>query len=141
MTTPLLLSTRTGPVLRLILNRPEARNALSTALMGALVHALDVAAADNGVRAVILAAHGPVFSAGHDLRELTALRQEGDRGAAAYAALFAQCSRLMQQIVILPKPVIAEVAGLATAAGCQLVASCDLAIASTAARFATPGVN
>jgi len=138
---PLLLADRRGGVLRLTLNRPNARNALSGALIGALAEALDDAAADHGVRVVILAANGPVFSSGHDLKEMTALRRDGDRGAAAFAALFAQCSRMMQQIVMLPKPVIAEVQGVATAAGCQLVASCDLAIASTNARFATPGVN
>src|SRR6185437_15995902 len=90
---------------------------------------------------VILAAEGSVFSSGHDLKEMSARRVEGDKGAAAFAALFTQCSALMQQIVMLPKPVIAEVQGTATAVGCQLVASCDLAVASSAARFATPGVD
>jgi enoyl-CoA hydratase/carnithine racemase len=90
---------------------------------------------------VVIAANGPVFSAGHDLKELTAHRADGDRGLARYRAVFAQCSRLMQTIVRHPKPVIAQVQGVATAAGCQLVASCDLAIASSEARFATPGVN
>jgi enoyl-CoA hydratase/carnithine racemase len=137
----LILSTQTGAVLRLSLNRPGARNALSTGLMAALANALDGAAADSGVRVVIIAAEGPVFCAGHDLKEMTAHRAERDQGAAAFAALFTQCSKLMQQILMLPKPVIAEVQGVATAAGCQLVASCDLAVASSAARFATPGVN
>ena len=137
----LLLTTRDGAVLRISLNRPQARNALSSALMGALADALERAAADTSVRVVILAAEGNVFSSGHDLKEMNARRSEGDKGAEAFAALFRQCSALMQQIVALPKPVIAEVQGTATAAGCQLVASCDLAIASEVARFATPGVD
>lgn len=136
-----LLSARTGAVLRLSLNRPRARNALSSALMGALSNALDHVAADTSLRVVILAAEGPAFSAGHDLKEMTARRGEDDGGAAAFAALFTQCSALMQQIVMLPKPVIAEVQGIATAAGCQLVASCDLAVAASTAQFATPGVD
>ncbi len=109
--------------------------------MGALANALENAAADTSLHVVVLAAEGSVFSSGHDLKEMTARRGEGDHGAAAFASLFTQCSTLMQQIVMLPKPVIAEVQGTATAAGCQLVASCDLAVASTAARFATPGVD
>ena len=136
-----LLSARAGAVLRLSLNRPAARNALSSALMGALANALEAAAADTGVRVVILAAEGRVFSSGHDLKEMTARRSEADQGAAAFVSLFTQCSGLMQQIVACPKPVIAEVQGTATAAGCQLVASCDLAVASSEARFATPGVD
>jgi enoyl-CoA hydratase/carnithine racemase len=138
---PVLLSARQGAILRLTLNRPGARNALSTALVAALSEALDQAASDNSVRVVVITANGPVFSSGHDLKEMTALRRDGDAGKAAYVALFTQCSRMMQQIVTLPKPVIAEVHGVATAAGCQLVASCDLAVASTTSRFATPGVN
>jgi enoyl-CoA hydratase/carnithine racemase len=125
----------------LTLNRPEARNALSEATMRALQLALDEAAGDKGVRVVVLAAAGPVFSAGHDLKELSARRSDADKGLAYYRATFAQCSRLMQTILRLPKPVIASVQGMATAAGCQLVATCDLAIASSEARFATPGVN
>jgi enoyl-CoA hydratase/carnithine racemase len=138
---PPLLSARTGAVLRLSLNRPRARNALSAALMGALSNALDHAAADTSLRAVIIAAEGPVFSSGHDLKEMTGRRADPDGGATAFAAFFTQCSSLMQQIVMLPKPVIAEIQGTATAAGCQLVASCDLAIASSVAQFATPGVD
>jgi enoyl-CoA hydratase/carnithine racemase len=137
----LVLMAREGHVLRICLNRPQARNALSSALMEALASELDVAAADRGVRVVILAAEGNVYSSGHDLKEMNARRAEKDKGAASFAALFRQCSTLMQQIVALPKPVIAEVQGTATAAGCQLVASCDLAVASEAARFATPGVD
>jgi len=136
----LVLSARDGAVLRLVMNRAQARNALSRAMMGALQSALDDAAKDDS-RAIILAAEGPVFSAGHDLKEMTARRADADEGKAAFAEIFAQCSRLMQTIVRCPKPVIAEVQGIATAAGCQLVASCDLAIASSSAQFATPGVN
>lgn len=138
---PLVLSAEHGNVRRLSLNRPEARNALSRALMDALAHALEEAASDAQVRVVILAAEGTTYCAGHDLKEMSAARADADRGAAAFAALFRQCSALMQQIVTLPKPVIAEVQGTATAAGCQLVASCDLAVAAEAAHFATPGVD
>jgi len=140
-TPPLLLTAHTGGVLRLILNRPGARNALSSELMAALKSALDSAAADNASRVIVIAAEGPVFSSGHDLKDLARHRADGDAGRAAYAALFAQCSELMQAIVRNHKPVIAQVQGIATAAGCQLVASCDLAVASTSARFATPGVD
>ncbi|HUO92862.1 MAG TPA: enoyl-CoA hydratase [Rhizomicrobium sp.] len=140
-TEPLVQVLRRETALRLVLNRPQARNALSEALMAALQDALDQAANDKGARVVIIAANGPAFSSGHDLKEMTAHRQNADRGKAAFAALFAQCSRLMQTIVRHPKPVIAEVQGTATAAGCQLVASCDLAVASENAHFATPGVN
>jgi enoyl-CoA hydratase/carnithine racemase len=109
--------------------------------MAALQEALDSLAQDNTLRVIVLAANGPAFSAGHDLKEMTAQRCGADAGREAFARIFAQCSRLMQTIVRHPKPVIAEVQGIATAAGCQLVASCDLAIASSEARFATPGVN
>ena len=138
---PLLLTTTPTGVLRLTLNRPERRNALSGELIGALQAALEGAAADNATRVIVIAANGPVFSAGHDLKEMAQHRADGDAGRAAYAALFSQCSAMMQAIVHNPKPVIAEVQGVATAAGCQLVASCDLAVASTSARFATPGVD
>jgi len=137
---PLILTSRNGPVLRLALNRPRARNALSESLMTALQHALDEAAKDDS-RVIVLAAEGPAFCSGHDLKEMTAHRAEADSGKAAFAAIFAQCSRLMQTIVRHPKPIIAQVQGIATAAGCQLVASCDLAVASVDAKFATPGVN
>ncbi len=136
----LVSETREGRVVRLTMNRASARNALSGVMMDALQKAFDVAARDES-RAVVLAAEGSAFCAGHDLKEMTALRNEPDKGRAAFAALFAQCSKLMQTIVRHPKPVIAQVQGVATAAGCQLVASCDLAVASTNARFATPGVN
>jgi enoyl-CoA hydratase/carnithine racemase len=138
---PLLLTATPGGALRLILNRPEKRNALSSDLMTALQAALEGAAADNATRVIVIAAQGPAFSSGHDLKEMARHRADGDAGRAAYAGLFTQCSAMMQAIVRSPKPVIAEVQGIATAAGCQLVASCDLAVASTSARFATPGVD
>jgi enoyl-CoA hydratase/carnithine racemase len=141
MTEPLILAARDGTVLRLTLNQRAARNALSTDLMSALQAQLDDAAKDKSVRVLVLAANGPAFSSGHDLKEMTALRAQPDGGKAAFAALFDQCSKLMQSIVRHPKPVIAEIHGVATAAGCQLVASCDLAIAASCATFATPGVN
>jgi enoyl-CoA hydratase/carnithine racemase len=140
-TPPLLLSAHAGGVLRLVLNRPAARNALSSELLTALQAALDGAAADNATRVIVLAAEGPAFSSGHDLKEMAAHRADGDKGRDAFAGLFIQCSKVMQTIVRHPKPVIAQVQGVATAAGCQLVASCDLALASSSARFATPGVN
>jgi enoyl-CoA hydratase/carnithine racemase len=127
-------------VLRLVLNRPAARNALSVGLMTVLARALDRAAADPACRVVVIAGAGPAFCAGHDLREMRAAGQSGP-SREAYERVFAQCSELMLQIVHLPKPVIAEVHGIATAAGCQLVATCDLAVAAEDARFATPGVN
>jgi enoyl-CoA hydratase/carnithine racemase len=136
-----VVSARERKVLRLVLNRPAARNALSEALMGTLQAALHAAVGDETVQVIVLAAEGPAFSAGHDLKEMTAHRCGVDGGREAFAKIFAQCSRLMQSIVRHPKPLIAEVQGIATAAGCQLVASCDLAVASAAARFATPGVN
>jgi enoyl-CoA hydratase/carnithine racemase len=138
---PLVQIQHRESVLRLALNRPHARNALSEGLMAALQDALDQAADDRAARVIVLTANGPVFSSGHDLKEMTERRQNPDQGAAAFAALFAQCARLMQTIVRHPKPIIAEVQGTATAAGCQLVASCDLAVASSSAHFATPGVN
>src|SRR5882757_1215726 len=138
---PLLLDAHAGGVLRLTLNRPQARNALSSELMSALQAALEGAAGDNATRVIVIAADGPVFSSGHDLKELSRHRADGDAGRSAYAGLFSQCSAMMQAIVRHPKPVIAQVQGIATAAGCQLVASCDLAVASTSARFATPGVD
>src|SRR3569833_1993158 len=138
---PLILTACTGGVLRLVLNRPIARIALSSYLMAQLKSARDGAAADNATRVIVLAAAGPVFSSGHDLKEMARHRADGDAGKKAYAGLFTHCSEMMQAIVRNPKPVIAEVQGIATAAGCQLVASCDLAIASTSARFATPGVD
>jgi enoyl-CoA hydratase/carnithine racemase len=133
---PVLLEENDRGVLRLTLNRPDARNALSAALMSALLEALARAGKDAQTRVVVIAGAGPAFCAGHDLRELRA-----DPQRETYERTFAQCSELMLAIVRLPKPVIAEVHGVATAAGCQLVATCDLAVAAADARFATPGVN
>ncbi|WP_187970537.1 enoyl-CoA hydratase [Aquibium microcysteis] len=129
-----------GGILTLTLANPPA-NALSIATMEALQAQLDRARDDAAVRVVVLAAAGKVFCAGHDLKELTAHRADADRGRAFYEKTMRLCAGVMQSIVRLPKPVIAEVAGTATAAGCQLVASCDLAVATTEAMFATPGVN
>lgn len=123
------------------LDRPGARNALSLEMMDAIAAALAEADADRGARVVLLAATPPAFCAGHDLREMTAHRADADGGRAHFQAVFAACSALMQQIGALSRPVIAVVEGVATAAGCQLVASCDLAVADAGARFATPGVD
>jgi enoyl-CoA hydratase/carnithine racemase len=130
-----------GSIAVLTLNRPAARNSLSEALIGELHAALDEIRDDNSVRAVVIAAHGAAFSAGHDMKELTARRGDADRGRTYFAEIMTACSAMMQAVVNLPKPVIAAVQGIATAAGCQLVASCDLAVASEAAGFATPGVD
>ena len=138
---PVLLREMAGAVAVLTLNRPAARNSLSEALIAELHTALDEISKDSGVRAVVIAATGPAFSAGHDLKELTAHRSDADGGRAYFAKLMHACSAMMQAIVHLPKPVVAAVQGIATAAGCQLVASCDLAVASEAASFATPGVD
>lgn len=131
---------RHGPVLRLTLQNPPA-NALSLAVMEALQAELDAARTDSSVRVVILAAAGKLFSAGHDLKEMTAHRVDADQGRAFFEHSFALCSRLMQSIVELPKPVIAEVDGIATAAGCQLLASCDLAVASDRSKFGVNGID
>jgi enoyl-CoA hydratase/carnithine racemase len=136
-----LLREDRGGIAILTLNRPQARNSLSEALLQALGDALSAIARDRAVRVVVLAANGPAFSAGHDLKELNAHRSEADRGRAYFKHIMGLCSRVMQKIVTLPQPVIAAVQATATAAGCQLVASCDLAVASQAAKFATPGVN
>lgn len=125
----------------LTLNRPAARNSLSEALLEALGDALTAIAHDRAVRVVVLAANGPAFSAGHDLKELNVHRKDEDRGRGYFKHIMTMCSGVMQQIVNLPQPVVAAVHATATAAGCQLVASCDLAVAAPAAKFATPGVN
>jgi enoyl-CoA hydratase/carnithine racemase len=138
---PILLREMAGPVAVLTLNRPAQRNSLSEALIAELHQALAGIASDKAVRAVVIAAHGPAFCAGHDLKELTARRSDADLGRAFFARLMSACSAMMQAIVHLPKPVVASVQGIATAAGCQLVASCDLAVASEHASFATPGVD
>jgi enoyl-CoA hydratase/carnithine racemase len=136
-----LLREGIGSIAVLTLNRPAARNSLSERLIAELHAALRDIHDDATVRAVVIAANGSAFSAGHDLKELTTRRTDGDRGRAYFAEIMTACSAMMQAIVKLPKPVVAAVQGLATAAGCQLVASCDLAVASDAATFATPGVD
>jgi len=144
ITTPqpsILLRETVGSIAVLTLNRSEARNSLSEGLIADLHAALRNIHDDDSVRAVVIAANGPAFSAGHDMKELTARRTDADRGRAYFAQIMDACSAMMQAIVHLPKPVVAAVQGIATAAGCQLVASCDLAVASDAASFATPGVD
>ena len=136
-----LLRENRGSIAVLTLNRPEARNSLSERLIAELHAAFRDIHDDTNVRAVVIAASGPAFSAGHDIKELTARRSDADRGRAYFAAILTACSAMMQAIVNLPKPVVAAVQGIATAAGCQLVASCDLAVASEVATFATPGVD
>jgi enoyl-CoA hydratase/carnithine racemase len=125
----------------LTLNQASSRNSLSEAMLEALGDALTAIAHDRRVRAVVLAANGPAFCAGHDLKELTRHRADPDGGRAYFKHIMTACSAMMQQIVHLPQPVIAAVQATATAAGCQLVASCDLAVAARSAKFATPGVN
>ncbi|MBI3504778.1 MAG: enoyl-CoA hydratase [Proteobacteria bacterium] len=131
-----LLRTDKEGVATLTLNRPAARNAMSVGLIRALQDQFSLLRDDRTIKAVVIAGAGPAFCAGHDLKEIRA-----NPDPAAYLALFEQCSDLMKTIVRLPKPVIASVHGVATAAGCQLVATCDLAVAAETARFATPGVN
>lgn len=139
--TPVLKSEVKDGIALLTLARLEARNSLSEAMMAALSSALSDIAADAAVRAVVLTAEGPVFSAGHDLKEIQSHRGDADRGRAYFEAVLKRCAALMTAIVRLPQPVIAAVEGMATAAGCQLVATCDLAVAGAQARFCTPGVN
>jgi enoyl-CoA hydratase/carnithine racemase len=138
---PILLHEHSGGITLLTLNRPAARNSLSEAMLSTLGEAFAAIAQDAGVRAVVIAANGPAFCAGHDLKELTAHRQDPDHGRAHFTHVMEMCSALMQSIVRLPQPVIAAVQGVATAAGCQLVASCDLAVASSLAGFCAPGVD
>jgi enoyl-CoA hydratase/carnithine racemase len=130
-----------GPIATLTLDNPDKLNALSEALLDALEAELGRLAADRRARVVILKGAGRAFCAGHDLGEMTAARQSEDAGRAAFARLFAKCSRVMLAITRLPQPVIAQVHGIATAAGCQLVATCDLAVAAETARFGVNGVN
>jgi enoyl-CoA hydratase/carnithine racemase len=137
----ILLREMVGSVAVLTLNRPEARNSLSEGLIAGIDAALREIHDDARVRAVVIAANGKAFSAGHDMKELTARRVDADRGRAYFAEIMTACSAMMQAIVHLPKPVVAAVQGVATAAGCQLVASCDLAVAAETATFATPGVD
>ena len=132
---------QTGTIAVLTLNRPQTRNALSQAMLDALHDELTRLRADKTVRAVVLAANGPAFCAGHDLKELTAHRADADRGRGFTSRIMENCSAVMLAILRLPQPVIAAVETTATAAGCQLVASCDLAVAAASAKFCTPGVN
>jgi enoyl-CoA hydratase/carnithine racemase len=132
---------RRDAVLILTMDQPASRNSLSEAMLGALRAAIDDAAKARDIRAIVLTANGPAFCAGHDLKEMTRRRADNDGGAAYFQQIMQQCSALMQAIIRCPKPVIAAVQGTATAAGCQLVATCDLAVATEDAHFATPGVN
>lgn len=137
-----LLVTRSEPGVAVVtLNRPQARNALSLSVLHQLHVAFKTLGADKQVAAIVLAANGPVFSSGHDLKEMTAHRADKDGGHAFFETTMRSCSEMMQAVVHCPRPVIAAVSGVATAAGCQLVASCDLAVAAESATFATPGVN
>ena len=131
----------TGAVARLCLNAPDRLNALSDAMLAALQDQLDALAQDRDIRVVVISGAGRAFCAGHDLREMQAARQAADGGAAAFADLFARCARVMTGITTLPQVVIAQVHGIATAAGCQLVASCDMAVAAEGTRFGVNGVN
>ncbi len=139
--TPIILREDHGPVAMLVLNRPAARNSLSQAMIDTLTAEIARVRDDAAVRVLIIAANGPGFCAGHDMKEMTARRADADRGRAFFQHMFESCAKMMMSIVHLPKPVIAAVGGVASAAGCQLVASCDLAVASKEARFATPGVD
>jgi enoyl-CoA hydratase/carnithine racemase len=138
---PVLRRETDGVVARLILNRSASRNSLSEELLTELIAALASLGRDTSVRAVVIGAEGPAFCAGHDLRELTARRTDPDGGRSFFTRICRLCSTMMMSIVQLPQPVIACVQGAAWAAGCQLVASCDLAVAAADATFATPGVN
>lgn len=138
---PLLRIADEGPIRVITLTSPARRNALSLAMIRALHEALRAARADKSIRAVILAGEGPAFCAGHDLKEIQAARTADDRGRAFFVELMAACTAMMLEIRSLPQPVIAAIEGVATAAGCQLVASCDLAVSGADAKFATPGVN
>ncbi|SNR73998.1 enoyl-CoA hydratase [Paracoccus sediminis] len=139
--TDLILRQDNDHIARLVLNSPANHNALSNEMIAALTAAFEEIAADEAIRVIVLAAQGRAFCAGHDLRQMQAMRDGPDGGRAAFADLFDRCARMMQVIPTLPQPVIAEVQGVATAAGCQLVASCDMAVASESARFGVNGVN
>jgi enoyl-CoA hydratase/carnithine racemase len=138
---PLVLRRDSQAAARLTLNAPASRNSLSLAMLDALKAELAALAADRQIRAVILDGEGPAFCAGHDLKEIQAHRNDPDRGRGFYELLLDRCAQVMLAINALPQPVIGVVEGIATAAGCQLVAACDLAVAGEAARFCTPGVN
>jgi enoyl-CoA hydratase/carnithine racemase len=136
-----LLREDAGAIAVLTLNRPQIRNTLSEAMLAALGREFTALAGEHAIRVVVLTAKGPAFSGGHDLKELTARRSDADRGRGYFQHIMQTCSAMMMQIVNLPQPVIAAVQGTATAAGCQLVASCDLAVASAAATFGVSGIN
>jgi enoyl-CoA hydratase/carnithine racemase len=138
---PALLRDNIGSIAVLTLNRPRTRNTLTEAVLAALADQFTAIAKDRAVRAVVLTARGPAFSGGHDLKELTARRSDPDGGRGYFRHIMLTCSAMMQQIVRLPQPVIAAVQGTATAAGCQLVASCDLAVASAESKFGVSGIN
>jgi enoyl-CoA hydratase/carnithine racemase len=138
---PLVLREDRGPVRHLTLNMPDKLNPLSDTMIAALQGEFGALAGADGIRAVVLKGAGRAFCAGHDLREMTAMRQAPDGGAAGFADLFARCAAMMRAIRELPQPVIAEVHGMATAAGCQLVATCDMAVAAEGTRFGVNGVN
>ena len=138
---PILERKDTGAIARLTLNHPEKLNALSDAMLAALADEFEALAADEKIRVVIIAGAGKAFCAGHDLKEMTQGRQAEDGGKAYFADLFARCTKVMTAIRNLPQPVIAQPHGIATAAGCQLVASCDMAVAAEGTRFGVNGVN
>jgi len=137
----MLLHEQSDAVAVLTLNRPDTRNSLSAQMVADLRTAFEAIGADASIRVLVLAAHGPAFCAGHDLKEITAHRKDADGGRAFTRDLMQSCSEMMQLIGRLPQPVIAAIERTATAAGCQLVATCDLAVASNSAQFSTPGVN
>ena len=137
----LLKSSNDHGILRLTLNDPDNKNALSELMMQELLKAISDASKDNSVKVIVIASTGDVFCSGHNLKEINEAKKSDDNGESYYLRLFKICSSLMQLIINCSKPVIAEVNGIATAAGCQLVASCDLAVSSDSSKFATPGVN
>ena len=137
----LLKSSNDHGILRLTLNDPDNKNALSELMMQELLKAISDASKDNSVKVIVIASTGDVFCSGHNLKEINEAKKSDDNGESYYLGLFKICSSLMQLIIHCSKPVIAEVNGIATAAGCQLVASCDLAVSSDSSKFATPGVN
>ena len=141
MTDELVTLSKSNGIAKLTLNRPNARNALSEEMLEAIQNAISTANGDENLRVVIMAANGPGFCAGHDLKEMTQHRDDEDAGQAYYQRLFGACSELMLAIVQSPKIFIAQIDGIATAAGCQMVAACDMAIASTNARFGVNGIN
>ena len=137
----LISDTPRDGVLRLVMDDQKSGNALSEEMMNKLIETIKKASIDDSVKVIILAAEGGIFSSGHNLKQITDAREQGEDGEPYFKQLFDQCSSLMKLIVKCPKPIIAQITGIATAAGCQLVATCDLAYASSSAKFATPGVN